>query len=261
MQRLPWYVDSVDVPASFGLVLFLAFLVESAVGFGSALVTVSLGGHLMPLDRLFPVFQPLSLILSLTLVVRGRAHINFRFLFREVLPAMFPGVVVGMALFRLGRPEALLLGVGVAIAVLASFELQRTLRGQDTVPLPGPVRSTVLLLAGVVHGLFGTSGPPVVWVATRTLPDKAEFRATLALLWLLLSIVLVGGYVVDGSLRLPQLQQSALLGVPLVLGFVVGNLLHLHVPQRAFRLAVCVLLVVAGVALVVRAAPHSLGVG
>ncbi|MDP2343710.1 MAG: sulfite exporter TauE/SafE family protein [Deltaproteobacteria bacterium] len=244
-----------DVPASFGLVLFLSFLVESAVGFGSALVTVSLGGHLMPLDKLFPVFQPLSLVLSLTLVIRGRAHINTRFLFREVLPAMLPGVVVGMALFRIGRPDALLLGVGVAIAVLASFELQRTLRGQETVPLPPMVRAVVLLFAGVIHGLFGTSGPPVVWVATRTLPDKTEFRATLALLWLVLSVLLVAGYVVDGSLRLPQLEQSALLAVPLVLGFVVGNLLHAHVPQRAFRLAVCVLLVVAGTALVVRALP------
>ena len=132
---------------------------------------------------------------------------------------------------------------------------QRTIRGQETKPLPPAVRTVVLLFAGVIHGLFGTSGPPVVWVATRTLPDKTEFRATLALLWLVLSGVLVAGYVVDGSLRLPQLQQSALLAVPLVGGFVVGNVLHAHVPQRAFRLAVCVLLVVAGVALVVRAFP------
>ena len=50
------YGSIVDVPISFGVVLFLAFLVESAVGFGSALVTVSLGGHLLPLDQLFPVF-------------------------------------------------------------------------------------------------------------------------------------------------------------------------------------------------------------
>lgn len=248
-----------DVPASFGLVLFLAFLVESAVGFGSALVTVSLGGHLMPLDRLFPVFQPLSVMLSLTLVIRGRAHINTRFLFREVLPAMLPGVLVGMALFRIGQPTALLFAVGVAIAVLASFELQRTLRGQETLPLPPLVRSGVLLFAGVIHGLFGTSGPPVVWVATRTLPDKTEFRATLALLWLTLSLLLVAGYVVDGTLRLPQLRQSALLAVPLVLGFVVGNLLHDRVPQRAFRLGVCVLLVVAGVALVLRTLPTLSG--
>ncbi len=244
-----------DVPISFGVVLFLAFLVESAVGFGSALVTVSLGGHLLPLDQLFPVFQPLSLVLSLILVVRGREHIDVRFVCVKALPAMVPGVLIGRWLFHLGAPQTLLVGVGAAIALLAAFELQSTLRGQVPAPLSLPTTVSVLFGAGVVHGLFGTSGPPVVWVATRVVPEKARMRATLSLLWLLLSVILVVTWVVDGKLGVVQLQQSAVLGIPLVLGFIVGNLLHEHVPQRTFRIAVCVLLVLAGVALVVRAAP------
>ncbi len=239
--------------APFAAVLFLAFLVESAVGFGSALVAVSLGAQFIGLAQLFPVFQPLSLVLSLILVVRDRAHVKARFLVREILPPILPGVIVGMALFRLGPADALLLGVGVAIALLAAFELRRTLRGADPTPLAPWLARTVLVGAGVIHGLFGTSGPPVVWVVSRALPDKASFRATLALLWLLLSVVLVAGYVADGSLGAASLTKSAALGVPLVLGYVVGNALHHRIPQRAFRLGVCVLLVVAGVVLVVRA--------
>ena len=241
-----------DVPLGFAAVLFLAFVVESAVGFGSALVAISLGGQLMPLDQLFPIFQPLSLVLSTTLVVRGWHHIDRAFLLRTVLPAMVPGCLIGMALFRLGKAEALLVGVGAAIALLAVFELRRTLQGQVTAPLSTSVARTVLFVAGVIHGLFGASGPPVVWVASRTLADKSRFRATLASLWALLSVVLVIGYVADGSLRLAQLQQSLVLSLPLLCGYVVGNLLHNHVPQRQFRLGVCVLLIVAGVALVAR---------
>jgi uncharacterized membrane protein YfcA len=237
----------------FAAVLFLSFLVESAVGFGSALVAVSLGAQLVPLTELFPIFQPLSLVLSLILVVRDRAHVQASFLLREVLPPMLPGVVVGLLLFRLGPADALLLGVGAAIVALALFELRRTLRGQDAAPLPTWLARTVLVGAGVIHGLFGTSGPPVVWVASRALPDKASFRATLALLWLLLSIVLIGGYVVDGSLNATSLVKSAALALPLIAGYVVGNALHHRIPQRAFRLGVCVLLVVAGAILVMRA--------
>jgi uncharacterized membrane protein YfcA len=237
----------------FAFVLFLSFLVESAVGFGSALVAVSLGAQFVPLKELFPVFQPLSLGLSTIIVVREWRHVQARFLVREVLPPMLPGVAVGLALFRLGPADALLLGVGTAIVALALFELRRTLRGQDAAPLPPAVARVVLLGAGVVHGLFGTSGPPVVWVTSRALPDKASFRATLSLLWLVLSIVLVLGYVVDGSLGLAALIRSAVLVVPLVAGYVVGNALHHAVPQRTFRLGVCVLLVVAGAVLATRA--------
>lgn len=259
MQRaLSTIVDVVDAPPAFAFVLFLAFVVESAVGFGSALVSISLGGQLLPLDKLFPIFQPLSLVLSTTLVVRGRQHIDTKFLSTTVLPAMVPGTLIGMGLFRLGKPDALLVGVGVAIAALAAFELRRTLQGQPTTPLSTTVSRSVLFVAGIIHGLFGASGPPVVWVASRTLEDKARFRATLALLWMLLSVILVVGYVVDGSLGAAQLQQSALLFLPLLGGYVVGNLVHHKVPQRQFRIAVCALLVVAGGALVVRNLPALL---
>jgi hypothetical protein len=244
----------VDDLFAFGVVLFLAFVVESAVGFGSALVAVSLGAQFVGPKELFPLFQPLSLALSAILVARAWAHVNFRYLLRDVLPAMAPGVVVGMVLFRLGEAHLLLLGVGVAIAVLAAFELRRTLRGQDPTPLSPAVARVVLFGAGIIHGLFGTSGPPVVWVSSRILVDKTAFRATLALLWLVLSVALIGGYVADGSLNATTLRGTALLAPPLVLGFIVGNALHHRVPQRAFRLGVCVLLVVAGSVLVVRAA-------
>lgn len=239
---------------AFGCVLFLAFVVESAVGFGSALVAVSLGAQFVGPKELFPLFQPLSLVLSAILVARAWSHVQVRYLLRDVLPAMTPGVLVGMLLFRLGPADALLLGVGAAIALLALFELRRTLRGQDPAPLRPAVARAVLFGAGIIHGLFGTSGPPVVWVSSRILVDKAAFRATLALLWLVLSVALIVGYVADRSLDADTLRKSALLSVPLVLGYVVGNALHHRVPQRAFRLGVCVLLVVAGSALVVRAA-------
>jgi uncharacterized membrane protein YfcA len=246
-------VDS--FPVGFAVVLFVAFVVESAVGFGSALIAVSLGGQLLPLDHLFPIFQPLSLALSTVLVLTGRPHVDVRIVCLRALPAMVPGVLLGRWLFHLGAPETLLVGVGAAIAVLAAFELVSTLRGRAARPLPSTTTMTVLLGAGIVHGLFGTSGPPVVWVASRVVPEKARMRATLALLWLLLSVILVVTWVADGKLGPAQLQQSALLSLPLIAGFVVGNLLHERVPQRQFRIAVCVLLVCAGLALVVRAWP------
>jgi uncharacterized membrane protein YfcA len=237
----------------FAVVLFLAFLIESAVGFGSALVAVSLGAHFIALTELFPVFQPLSLALSALIVVREWPHVRARFLLTAVLPPMLPGVVLGLVLFRLGPADALLLAVGVVIASLAVFELRRTLQGQAAAPLAPWLARAVLLGAGILHGLFGTSGPPVVWVTARALPDKAAFRATLALLWLLLSIVLVVGYVEDGSLGRATLRDSAMLVPPLALGYLVGNALHHAVPQRTFRLGVCVLLVVVGGLLTVRA--------
>lgn len=237
---------------SLALVFFGAFLVESAVGFGSALIVIALASHILPVAQLFPVFQPLAFGLSATVVLKNRRHIDLGFLVRSVLPPMVPGLLVGMVLFRVWRSEALLFLVGIAIAGLAAFELRETIRGGGLKPLPSRVGQIVLFVAGILHGLFGTSGPPVVYVASRALPDKTTFRATLSLLWLLLSAVLVVGFVSDGSLGLREVGTSALLLPVLVAGYVVGDRLHHVVPTRIFRIAVAALLVLAGLALAAR---------
>lgn len=234
------------------LVFFIAFMTESAVGFGSALIVIALASHLLPITTLFPVFQPLALALSATVVWKNRRDVDVAFLFRAVLPPIIPGLALGMILFRVWRNEALLLLVGLGIAGLAMVELVETVRGGRLSPLPPRVSRVVLFVAGILHGLFGTSGPPVVYVASRQLADKARFRATLALLWLLLSAVLVVGFVGDGSLGLRTIGTSLLLAPALIAGFVVGDRIHRVAPARLFRIAVAALLVLAGVTLAVR---------
>lgn len=238
----------------------LGFLTEAAVGFGSTLIVVSVAALFVPLATLLPTYQPLAVTLSLAVVLRERRHIDGAFLRRAVLPLMAPGLVVGMILYRVWRVEALLFLVGTAIAGLAIVELRRLLLPDDVDGGGdrGVVVGAVLFFAGIVHGLFGTSGPLVVWAASRTLVDKGRFRATLSLLWLVLGVVLIGGFVVDGSLTAATLSQSALLVPTLLVGYLVGDLVHHAVPQRAFRLGVCVLLVVAGVVLAGRALPAVL---
>ena len=234
-------------------VLLLAFVVESAVGFGSALFVVSIGAQLMAVEQLLPIFQPLSVLLSTMIVVRERRHIDLPFLLRRVLPAMIPGVVVGMVLYRVWHGDRLLVLVGLSITGLALIKLVEVLNDRPPQPLRPIVANVVLGAAGILHGMFGTSGPPVVWVASSTLVDKARFRATLSLLWLSLSLMLVLGYVVDGSLTGGTLVSTALLLPALAVGHVVGNILHHRVPQRAFGVGVCLMLIASGLALTARA--------
>lgn len=247
-----------DTTLWLAVVFTLGFLTEAAVGFGSTLLVVALAAHMVPLTTLLPVFQPLALALSMVIVLRERTNIHLSFLARQVLPFMLPGLCIGMLLYRVWRAEALLLGVGVVISGLAFVELRRLLSGADDAHPSRRLLGSTLLAAGVVHGLFGTSGPLVVWAASRVLDDKARFRATLSLLWLLLSTVLVIGFVVDGSLGASELSRSLVLAPTLLGGYLVGDALHRRVPQRTFRLAVCVLLIAAGVVLALRAAPAAL---
>jgi uncharacterized protein len=240
------------------LVVLVAFLVESTLGFGATVVTVTLGAFLMPIEALLAAFVPLNLALSAWLAARYRRHIDGSFLLRRVLPWMLVGLPLG--LLALGRLDPVVARriFGASVVVLAGLMLARAYRhhgevvaARDVALARGP-RALILLTGGFVHGLFATGGPAVVYVAGREVADKARFRATLSLLWLLLNAVLVGTYLLNGWIGPESARLTAWLAAPLVVGFVAGEWLHHRIAQETFHVAVFGALLVAGAVLLVQ---------
>lgn len=236
------------------LVVCAAFAVESALGFGATVITVSLGARLMPVASLLPAFVPLNLALSLYLATRHRGAIDRGLLGRRVLPLMLLGMPAGMLLIRRLSEAAARRVLGALVVSLALAQLARLARadGDEPAAPPGPAGAALLAAAGVVHGMFGAGGPLAVYVVGRALADKARFRATLSALWLALNAVLVAGYAADGAINRASLGVTAALAPALGLGLAAGEWLHGRVPERAFRVGVYAVLLAVGAALLAR---------
>ena len=235
------------------LIVCAAFTVESALGFGATVITVSLGARVMPVRALLPVFVPLNVALSLWLAARNRRDIDRALLGRRVLPLMLLGMPLGMLLVRhLSEPATRRL-LGALVVALACAQLAKLRRGEEGPSRrPGAAAAGLLTAAGVVHGMFGAGGPLAVYVIGRALSEKGRFRATLSALWLVLNAVLVVGYAVDGALTATSLEATALLVPALAFGITAGEWLHGRVPERSFRVGVYAVLLVVGGALIVR---------
>jgi len=238
----------------FVLIVFAAFVVESAAGFGATVVTVTLGAFLFPLQVVLATFLPPSLLLSAYMTLRYRRFVDRDVLFRRILPLMGLGLVGGLALARFENASGLKLVFAGFVVVLAARELLPRKEAPATPsPTSGRKRTALTLLtAGVIHGIFACGGPLVVYYAGRTLRDKASFRATLSALWLVLNVVVLGSLAQRGAVNGGGLAVSALLTVPLVLGIAVGERIHARVSEARFRRGVFVLLLIAGVVLLGR---------
>jgi uncharacterized membrane protein YfcA len=236
------------------LIVFLAFLVETTAGFGATVVTVTLSAHFIPIPELLHSFVPVNLVLSTYLVISHRRDIDFATLGRRILPLMMAGLLAGIALHTLRAQPWLKALFGVLVVILSVVELwrQRQAIGQPLQPLPRATAGAALLGAGLFHGLFACGGPLAVYVAGREIGDKGTFRATLSTLWLILSSVLVASFVWHGEITTATATRSGLLLVPLALGIVAGERLHDRLSGPAFRRAIFLLLLVAGLALSVR---------
>lgn len=240
--------------ALLAVIVFLSFGIEAAMGFGCNVLALTMAVHLYPLDTLLPTLVGLNLLVSAYIVLRHRRDIEWPVLLRRILPLMVAGMPAGMLLLYLGSGGALKLGFGGFVVALSAFELLRLVLNRRSAAVNRPLSSwqmvLVLLGGGLMHGLYASGGPMAVYFSSRALPDKGAFRATLSLLWLLLNLILMSGYVIRGMVTWETTRLSALMLLPLGLGIAAGEWLHNKVDAMTFRLLIFGLLLAGGVVLV-----------
>ena len=234
--------------ALLGAIVAVAFLVEAAAGFGSMVVALTVGALFFPMASLLGWLVPVNLVLSGYLLARGIKQLDWKFLLSSVVPLMTVGLLVGIGLTRVTQTAWLKPVFALFVVAVAAHQLAAK---AAPVPLSRPVASAVLFAGGVIHGVFATGGPLTVFVASRTLPDKTAFRATLAAVWVVLNLLLLPRLWLDGTLSLRTLPVSAWMLLPLGFGIVAGEWVHHRLAEERFRRVVSVLLLLAGTTLLV----------
>lgn len=243
---------ALEIALPLALVCALAFAVETALGFGSALLTVALGSIFVGLDLLLPAFVPLNLCLSLYLVGRYRRDVVTRFFLQRLLPGMALGMPVGLYVFSSLDASLLKRLFGAFVVAAAAIELYR-LRASGPRRALSPAATLALLFSGgVVHGAFSTGGPMAVYVTGRVIEDKSQYRATLSALWAILGAALVATYAATGRITAATGSITLVLVPSIVVGMALGEAAFRRVPVATFRKIVFGTLIASGTMLLVR---------
>lgn len=224
-----------------------AFAIEATSGFGATILIVTFGVHLFPLTALLPVIVPLGLVLSIALAWRNRAHVDRALVARRILPLMGVGLAIGLVIFERASNDGLRRAFGFFVVALAITELWRTLRETGAPrPLPAIATRAALLAAGVIHGLFSSGGPLLVYALGRLPIEKRVFRATLSTVWVVLASALTIAYAWQGRVGRESLTATATLLPVLATAFVAGDWAHHRLDEAKFRILIYLLLIVAG---------------
>jgi len=233
-----------------GAVVALAFAVETALGFGATVIAIALGSLVLPIAEVTGPFLCLNLALSGWIAFQGRRSIRWRVLLTRVFPLAVLGMPAGAAFGALVDPEILRRVFGATVVVLALLELIRL--GQREPPRSSLlVTNAALIGGGVVHGAFATGGPAIVWALGRELgEDKAALRSTLAVVWLVLNAAFLVIWAFRGLVTDTTVLEAAPLGLALLAGTIVGEIVFRRIAPARFRAAVFVVLLVAGVVLI-----------
>lgn len=228
-----------------------AFAIEATSGFGATILIVTFGVHLFPITTLLPVIVPLGLVLSVSLAWRNRAHVDRGLVVRRILPLMGLGLAIGLAIFERASNDGLRRAFGFFVVGVALAELWRmrpAAAGETRVarPLPPLATRATLVAAGVIHGLFSSGGPLLVYALGRLPIEKRAFRATLSTVWVVLASTLTIAYAWQGRVGRESLLATATLLPVLATAFVVGDWAHHRLDESTFRILIYALLIVAG---------------
>jgi uncharacterized membrane protein YfcA len=238
-----------------------AFAVESAIGFGATVITVSLGALVASIPTVLPSYVPVNMALSGYLVLRYRKDIAWRVLAARIAPFVAVGMPVG---FWAGTAVPERVGVrlfGAFVITLAVTEAIARLRAKgepervevEEHPAKTWARDVFAMTGcGVLFGMYGTGGPLAVWSVSHHAKDPVVFRATLALLWFVLNAIVHARFMLSGQFNARSLALTAAFVPALAVGTFVGEWLHRSVPAKTFRAAVFALLFVVGCVLVAR---------
>lgn len=235
--------------AAAAAAVFAAYVVFTAIGFGSALIAGPLLAQILPVTQVVPLLAALDLVASLAGRPAG-AGTPCRAALGHLLPAMLIGIAAGTWLL-VALPPRLLLGA------LGTFALVQGWRGLAAAPpiagaSPGPA-CLYGLAGGVCGALVGSGGFLYALHLGRSLDDPATIRATQGVLITVSTLIRSGGFLLAGLYASTSLLALLLVLLPIMaLGRAAGRTLAGRLPRASFLRLLHGMLLLSGSALLLR---------
>ena len=242
-------VEYTDIALLAGIAFFGA-LIFGITGFGSALVSIPLAIHLVPLPFALALFALSDLASSFSVGLENPRN-AVRAEWTRLVPMIFVGTALGVTLL-VNLPRAvgmLLLGLFVL-----SFSIYTLVARKKNYIVDSAWAWLAGFAGGVTSSLFGAGGPPyVIYLSQRGL-GKEQFRATLGLTIMSSISLRVVAFLLTGLLLDPRVWLAAAAVVPSALAAIyLARKIYLRISRELLMRAVALLLFASGGSLVWRA--------
>ncbi|MEX2240981.1 MAG: sulfite exporter TauE/SafE family protein [Burkholderiales bacterium] len=227
-------------------VVFVAYALRGATGFGAGVVSIPLLLLALPLPVVIPLVTAMGMLASFGQALHQRRWVDWAALRKLLVPSLL-GVAAGLWLFSALDPELLLRALALFIIGYALWGYLPRRNARAAPSWLGPLAGA---LGGFVATVFGGMAGPLYAVYLRTCAlDKARFRATMSFALLCLAALRAAGY---GGLGYYEARVLWLLAaaIPVVaVAMIAGDRWHARLDEARFGHVVAALLAASGAAL------------
>jgi uncharacterized membrane protein YfcA len=238
----------------FMVVILLSNIIQGITGFAGTILAMPFSLKLVGMDVAVPVLNMLGVLSGIYVLLGNYRYVNLRELFK-ILVVMGPSLGIGLIVKKILLNDAgvlyLLLGIIVlAISIKGLLGLYLEYTGRSlSFNRNGAFQNLVLVISGIVHGMYVCGGPFLIAYLAQRIDRKEEFRATISTVWIFLNGIIFVSQIVNGMWNSNNLRIQFISIPPLIIGMFIGSVLSKQMSQRFFMVLTYVLLFVAGVSL------------
>jgi hypothetical protein len=231
-------------------IAFAGSLVFGLTGFGSALVTIPLATHFVPLQFALALYALADLASALRVGFENPKH-AVRREWTRLVPMILAGTALGVTLLVNLPRAAAMFALG---AFVVSYALYSLFRRESRRVIAAGWAWLAGLAGGITSTLFGAGGPPyAIYLSQRGL-SKAQFRATMGFATLTSISLRVLAFLLTGLLLEPKVWLVAIGVIPASLaGIWVAQRMFLKISREQLLRAVALVLLATGGTLIARA--------
>jgi len=214
------------------LVVFVATLIRSALGFGEALFAVPLLALMLPLQVAAPLAVLISITIAAIIVVQDWQKIHLRSTGWLVFATLF-GIPLGLLLLTSSHQQMAKMTLAIVLLAFSAYSLF----GRKPLHLKADSLAWLFgcgFFAGILGGAYGMNGPPLAIYGAMRRWSPQHFRATLQGYFLPASILGMVGYWFAG-LWVPAVTHYYLISLPAAIpAILLGRLLNHRLREETY---------------------------
>jgi uncharacterized membrane protein YfcA len=233
---------------------FMYTFVGITAGFGGGLTTMPLITMILPVQMAAPISTTIGAATATYAVILDRKLVQWKSVLILVLSS-FIGIPVGLYVLKNAPDYIMKGGLGVFLVIYAIYswvgpKLPKV--DKDWIALPCGFS------AGALGAAFSTNGPPLVIYGILRDLAPSVFRGTLNAVFMINNITIISGLINNGIYTVNNLKVVVLAIPMMLLGWIIGNMVHKRIPKEKFKKLVYVLLIFSGIMLLKGALPAIL---
>lgn len=237
----------------FLIIIFLSNIIQCITGFAGTVLAMPFSVMSVGYDVAKPILNVLGIAASVYIVAKDRKYVCKKE-FIKITLVMLVGIAASSLLGRLVGAQAGLLYkiLGIVVIVFSVINAYRFYTKKEDKKYPAVISALLLIVSGIVHGMFVCGGPLLVTYLGGVIKDKREFRATVSSVWIVLNTIIMLGDITSGYFNVDLLIILAVSLLVLVLALVVGNIIYKKMSRNVFLQLTYALMLISGISLLVK---------